>query len=467
VLEDGVLIISRSISREGRNRAWAGGRLVPVSVLAETGDELVDLHGQHEHQSLLKTDRQLDLLDAFAGTEEAAADVAEQVSGLRALEKEIAALESDDRERQRQIDFMKYEIGEIEQAGLDAGEEEELRSRRNRITNAETVYTLANQAHEALYAGESGACIDLLDAALRDLGELAEIDGQFETLESQLKELRTGIETVASELRGYGEEVEYDPQELDRINQRLSQIADLKRKFGNSIEEILAWREKAAAEIGAWEQRDERLESLRAEHAQQSGLARDAAEKLSAARKKAAKKLDRQVAAALAELAMKGARFETAFEKRDLGSRGIDRVAFMLSANPGEPLKPLKQVASGGEISRIMLALKAVFAKADRIPTLIFDEIDAGVGGAVAVNVAEKLADLAKTHQVICITHIAQIAAAAAVHFRVEKAADKKHTATTVRRVEEDARIEELARLLDGSVSKVSLEHARALLEKG
>lgn len=465
-LDDGELILSRTLTADGRNRGYVCGNLVPISVLADIGDELVDLHGQHEHQSLLKPDRQLDLLDGFGGTEAESEAAARRFAGLRAVERELAELETDDRERARQVEFLRFEVNEIENASLTPGEEEEVRGRLNLITNAEKIFTLAAQAYGLLYENEDQTAIDLLGTALRDLEELAAVDERFRPLAAQLAETRTSVEAVAAELRGYTEQLEFDPDELERLNARLTLLRDLKRKYGGSVDEILAYREKAAAQIESFDRRDERLADLRVRREKMLREAVQAAEELSKKRAAAAQRLDKRVTEALQDLGMKGGRFQTQIERIDLCAQGVDRVEFLLSANPGEKLKPLRQVASGGEISRIMLALKAVFAQADRIPTLIFDEIDAGVGGAVARKVAEKIGGLARTHQVICITHIAQIAAVAKAHFRVCKEMRQKRTVTQVCEVSEAARAEEVARLLDGSVSDVSLEHARALLSK-
>jgi DNA repair protein RecN (Recombination protein N) len=464
-LIEGELLLSRVVTGDGRSRAYVCGNIVPVAVLANIGEELVDLHGQHEHQSLLKPDRQLDLVDAIARVDAESIVIAERVSRWRKLEREIADLAADDREKARQVEFLRFELSEINGARLEAGEEEDLRQRRSIITNAEKVYGLATQAYTSLYEAEGTAAVDSIDVALIALEELAEIGGQFGPLVEQLRESRANIEAVASEVRVYTQEVEYNPDELNALNQRLALIGDLKRKYGDSVETILAYRDKAAAEIERFEQRDERLAGLQHERDVLLEETRKLAKALSDKRKKAAKGLDKQVAANLQDLGMKGAVFETRFEETELASRGVDRVEFYLAANPGEKPKPLRQVASGGEISRIMLALKVVSADADRIPTLIFDEIDAGVGGAVALKVAERLRKLSCSHQTLCITHLPQIAAAAENHYNVTKATNKGRTLTRVVRVEEESRVEEVARLLDGSLSKASLEHARVLLK--
>ncbi len=464
-LEDGALLLSRTVSAEGRSRGYAGGKLVPIAVLAAIGDELVDLHGQHEHQSLLKAERQLGLLDGFCGTVDAAAEVRRQVGELRRLDEAIDALARDDRDRTRQVEFLRFEVTEIDEAGFAPGEEEEVRSRLKRITNAESICLLANHAHALLYEGEETSAIDAIDRAGRDLAELAALDDGFDALARQLDEARGGVDAVAAELRTYTEAVEYDPEELEALNQRLALLGQLKRKYGGSIEEILAYRDQAAEELEGLEHRDERLESLRRERDRLREKTLKAAKALSRKRHAGAARLDKAVSARLADLGMKGAVFKTDMDPVDLGASGIDRVVFSLAANAGEKRKPLRQVASGGEVSRIMLALKSVFASADTIPTLIFDEIDAGVGGTVARKVATQLRSLAQSHQVICITHIPQIAAVADHHFSVSKQTKKGRTVTGVRAILGDDRVREVARLLDGSVSEVSLEHARTLLD--
>ncbi|GMW03468.1 MAG: hypothetical protein AMXMBFR84_46020 [Candidatus Hydrogenedentota bacterium] len=383
---------------------------------------------------------------------------------MRDLEQAIAALEHDDREHERRIEFLKFEVGEIDKAGLRAGEEEEIRSRRNLITNAEKVFEQASAAYGSLYESE-GSASDQVSATLNALEELADIDPRFQALAEQVNSLRSTLEDAAAELREFTQEVEYDPVELDELNRRISLIGDLKRKYGDSVEAILAYRERAVADIDTHEKRDENLERMRKERSELSELAQADSAALSQKRKDSAGRLAKKVSAALHDLGMKGGTFEPHFQAVALYSSGIDRVEFLLAANVGERPKPLKQVASGGEISRVMLALKAVFADADRIPTLIFDEIDAGVGGAVANQVAARMRQLSGTHQVICITHLPQIAAAANAHFNVAKATQKKRTVTSVSRIEDEMRVQEVARLLDGSLTTVSLAHAKELLK--
>lgn len=466
-MEGDELLLSRVISPEGRSRAYAAGRLLTLSVLSEIGDELVDLHGQHEHQSLLKTDRQLDLLDSYAGQSEAVAGVATQVHDLRCVEHELRELQADDRERARRLEFLRFEVDEINKANPTAGEDVALKGKLNLIENAERIYGLASGAYRLLYEDSDGTpALDNIAKALRDVEELARIDERFSPYAKQLESVRAEAEAVALELHGYSEGLDYDEGELDTLKARSVLLSDLRRKFGETIEAVLEYRDRAVKEIDSYENRGQRVAELEAERERIQDNAAAAALALSKKRKKAAKKLDKQVSAALRELGMEGGSFTTRFESAPIGPTGVDRVEFLLSANVGEREKPLRLVASGGEISRIMLALKAVFAEADAIPTLIFDEIDAGVGGAVAIKVSEKLRELSASHQVICVTHLPQIAAAACAHYHIAKYTENGRTATTAKLIEEKSRVDEVARLLDGSLSKVSVEHAKALLDE-
>jgi DNA repair protein RecN (Recombination protein N) len=464
--DDDTLVLSRSIGTDGRSKAYAGGRMVPLALLAEIGDELVDLHGQHEHQSILRPEKQRELLDAYGGSLALAEDLAEQVRKIKDIAARIAQLETVDREAERRMDFLRHEIAEIDAAKLEPGQEEELKAQLSRANNIERIYELAAKAYGKLYGAEGASASDLVHSAMRAVEELATLDPDLAQLPEELTQVSALLESVADMLRARTEQESFDPRELEQLNQRNAQLVGLKRKYGGSIEEILAYRDRAEAEVNSYASRDEELARLRAEQGKAQAAAEAVAAKLSTARKKAAAKLNQAVTAGLQDLAMKGARFEVELSPTPLSATGAEEIRFLLAANTGEPAKPIRQVASGGEISRIMLALKAVFAGADRIPTLIFDEIDAGIGGAVARKVAEKLHALAKSHQVLCITHLAQIGAMADAHFKISKQDVLGHAVTEAVRIDGDARVEEIARLLDGSVSMESLRHARALLKE-
>lgn len=463
-LEDDTLLVSRTVTKDGRSKAYAGGTLVPLSVLAAIGDELIDLHGQHEHQSLLKTNRQLALLDAFAGAEQLAMDVGDAVQQWRTATQALDALQGDERERERRMDLLRHEVKEISEADFKTGEEQEIISQLSRITNAEAIHELAGRAHNQLYAKEESAVVDQLDGVLRDLEALVHIDAAYAPLLEQLNEARTTVEAVAMEVREVGEGVDFDEQALEELNQRKTLLQDLKRKYGDTIEAIRTYCTKATEELAGYENRDARMAELSAEAAQCLDKAMKVAAKLHKKRVTAAKQLEKRVSTSMQDLEMKGARFVVEITEQDLGRSGTDKISFLLTANAGDPPKPLRKVASGGEMSRIMLAMKAVFAEADAIPSLIFDEVDAGIGGAVARKVAAKLQGLAKSHQVLCITHLAQIAAVGNTHFAVTKSSQRGATRTQVEPLDATARVEEIARLLDGSVSELSVKHAKELL---
>ncbi len=465
--EDDEIILSRVVSAEGRSKAYAAGQLVQVTALAEIAAELVDLHGQHEHQSLLRADRQLGLLDAFGDLAATRARVAARVGDLRAVEAEMRALDEDGREPQRRLDFLRFEAEEIDRAKLRPGEDGELKDRRALLANSERIWANVAEARNRLSESDGGdSATEALSAALGALEQISSYHADLAALADRLRAAISEIEAVAYELVPFGEQEDFDPRELETINARLALLRELKRKYGESIDEILAYRARIEGDIERLANRDRVLAELRENYQRIEADCRDEAAGLTKKRKSAAKKLDQQVTRSLQDLGMEGAEMSTQMTEGPLNATGADRVEFLLAANPGEPMKPLRTVASGGEISRIMLALKSVFAAGDAVPTLIFDEIDAGIGGQVATRVAQRLRDLAASHQVLCITHLAQIAAAGQHHFHVAKTVRDGQTTTQVMRVESKSRVEELARLLDGSVTKVSLTHAEDLLRK-
>jgi DNA repair protein RecN (Recombination protein N) len=465
--DDDEIILARTVSSEGRSKAYAAGQLVPASALTEIASELVDLHGQHEHQSLLRADRQLDLLDAFGELAGLRQRVADRVRELRAAEAELRALADDGREPQRRLDFLRFEAEEIDRAKLHAGEDDELKERRALLANSERIWSNVALARTKLAESDAGdSAVEALSAALGALEQISEYHADLAALADRLRASIADVESVAYDLAPFGEQEDFDPRELDAINTRLALLRDLKRKYGESIDQVLAYRARIESDMDTLANRDRILAELLDKQQRIEAACREEAAALTKKRRATAKRLDQQVTQSLQDLGMEGARLSTEIAGSPLASSGMDRVEFLLAANPGEPPKPLRHVASGGEISRIMLALKSVFAEADAVPTLIFDEIDAGIGGQVATRVAQRLRDLAASHQVLCITHLAQIAAAGQHHFHVAKTISGGTTTTQVVRVESKSRVEELARLLDGSVTKVSLTHAKDLLKK-
>jgi len=481
--EDGTLLMARELYPSGRSRCRVNGRSATVSMLRDIGEHLVDIHGQHEHQSLLKVDHHRRVLDATGDSrlQQARERVRASYRRWRDLQDQLARLRLDEREKARRIDLLAFQRNEITQAQLQPGEDVALQEERSRLVHAERLAQAATQAYGLLYGGlteEGRSALDAASEAQRHLEDMARLDASLKPL---LENLATAIYTLqdtAHELAAYQEKLEFNPARLDEIESRLELIQTLRRKYGSTIEEILAYGgqvDRELAEITRSEERQAELEQELAEVVDHLG--REAAQ-LSELRRGAARRLEREVIKHLRDLRMEKVSFEVAFTRCpdengvpvDEGrwavtAEGIDQIEFLISPNPGEPLKPLAKIASGGEISRFMLALKSVLAAADQLPTLIFDEIDVGIGGATARAVGMKLAGLGRSKQVVCVTHLPQIASLAEAHYRIEKRPFPKRTRVEVTRLDEPGQLQEIGRMLGGEeVTEATLEHARELL---
>jgi DNA repair protein RecN (Recombination protein N) len=467
--DDSQLVLARVISKEGRSRCYVNGALATLSAVARIGNELVDFHGQHEHQSLLRTEKQMQLLDEYAGLTELRSDLAGKYEGLLETRRTLSQLDKDERERARQVDFLEHEIHEIDAAKLDPSEEDMLRERRKLVANAERLVSLSAQAYALLYSDE-GSITESFTTLQKSLEELAGIDATFKGFSESLSDMEHQLEELAFKLRDYSGTLDFDPGEMDAIEDRLRLVNALKRKYGDSIAVILEHRDKCERELEALRRHDERLAELQEQEKKSLAECVALAKKVSGKRKRAARELASKVKREIEALGMEKGKFEARLSRRadeELVATGLDNLEFMFSANPGEPVKPLKDVASGGEISRVMLALKTVLADADDIPTLVFDEIDAGVGGATAKTVGAKLSEVARSHQVVCITHLPQIAASADHHIRVTKEAEGERMVTRAASLDEEERVKEIATLLDGrKLSEIGLQHARELLKR-
>ncbi|WP_322801589.1 DNA repair protein RecN [Thermoflexus sp.] len=475
----GEVVLSREIRPGGRHVARVNGRLVPLHVLREIGQILVDIHGQTEHLSLLRPREQLELLDRYAGVGELRAALAERVARWRAVRREIEQLRQDEREKVRRMDLLRFQIEEIEAARLREGEEEALLQERNRLANAEQLAHLADALYRALYEGEEEApsALDRLSEAARSLQALARIDPLFQPYIETIGSLIAQVEDLAHMVRDYREGIEFNPRRLAQIEERLDLIRRLQRKYGDTIPEILAYARRAKQELETLAHAEERLTALEEEA---ESLLREIGElglRLSRQRQEAAERLAREVEAQLADLRMAGARFAVALERVPdpegayadgtrwaFDATGLDRVTFLIAPNIGEGLRPLARIASGGETSRLMLALKVALAQADPVPTLIFDEIDQGIGGRVGAVVGEKLWRLARHHQVLCVTHLPQLAGFGDTHFKVEKHVIGDRTVARVARVEGEERVAELAQMLGGT-GRAAVQSAREILE--
>jgi len=503
VLDDEALIVSRDVATEGRARSAArvNGRAVVQTLLAALGSRLVDIHGQTDHVSLLQPPTHIELLDRFGGQAELRRAFAEPAARLRGVRGEIARLVSDERERVRRQERLRFEAEEIAAAQLRPDEEEEIRAERQLLANAEQLAELAEAAHAALVGGGRGAAaIDSLGRAAELLGQLAALDERLNDDAATAAALQEQAADLARTLRAYRDAVEFNPARLEAVEERLTLLNTLKRKYGATIPAVIAYGEEAARELAELEGSEERVEALRDEEQRLLVTLSERAQALSAAREQAAQRLVQAVEGELDDLRMAGARFAVRFTRRPASEglpcalsleaviqhgehgehgageagapaaeplafdqSGVDRVEFLVSLNPGEPLRPLARVASGGETSRLMLALKSVLGDADAVPTLVFDEIEAGLGGRSAGVVAQKLAALAQNHQVICISHLPQIAAAAATHLVAAKQVSGGRTRATLTAISGEARVQELAAMLGGA-TPANLASARELL---
>jgi len=483
--DDEALILAREIRVTGRTVARVNGRAVTVRLLREIGERLVDIHGQSEHLSLLRTREHLGLLDRYAGLEGERRTVAEKVRELRQVRQELASLLRDERELARRADLLTFQVEEIAAARLEAGEDVELTQERTHLTHAERIAALITEAMQALYEGSEDqlAVSDLLGNVSRDLAELTRIDASLASHRQAAEALTAQAEELARDLRAYVEGIEFNPARLQEVEERLDLIYRLKRKYGDSIPEVLAFAEQAARELETITHSEERVEELQAREdallRQIGGLAAD----LSQRRREAADRLATAVEIELDDLQMAHTRFAVALEQTDapdgafVGDRrlafdatGVDRTEFLISPNPGEPLKSLTRIASGGETSRLMLALKTVLSQADETPTLIFDEIDQGIGGRVGGVVGRKLwgltagnAAASSDHQVLCITHLPQLAGFGDTHFQVQKKVSAGRTVTNVQSITGEERVEELTLML-GAATDSTRQSAREIL---
>ena len=470
------LIIRRVISSSGKNKIYINGSLANLATLAAVGRHLADIHGQHEHQSLLALDQQMEMLDSFGGLHGIRAEVAEAYGKLMGVRKKLAELEIGERDRAQREDLLRYQRNEIEAAQLKEGEDEELANEQRVLANAEKLAGLARAADEALYTGD-GSVLSGLKRAITSVREIAAIDEKLGPVLELLESGRAQIDEAARDMSSYAERVEFDPQRLESIGDRLDLIQKLKKKYGSSIREINDFGVQAAIGLARMEQSTEEIEKLKSEiQAVKFGLTEKANE-LTKKRSAAARELEKKVEVELGHLGMKRSQFAVKVEQEaggdtldglKLGPRGADRVEFLISPNPGEEPRPLAKIASGGELSRIMLALKTILVEGDPIPTLVFDEVDAGIGGAVADEVGKKLRKIAARRQVFCITHLAQIASMATSHYGVAKAVKRDRTSTEVRLLGDRERVDEIARMLGGkTITGTTLKHAEEMIERG
>ena len=467
-VEDETVIITRQVTKEGKSAARINGMVVTLNILREISDRLINIHGQHDNQALLTPIRHITFLDAYADNEEYINRYKDILSKKREIEKKISSLEMDEQEKMQRIDLLEYQVNEIKKASLEKGEEDDLREQRDIYTNAEQITKSVNEAYMNLYEGdEIQSAYDGISIAVNEISQISDLNPQLKSIYDTLNEIMYSLEDTAHEIKEFGETVEFDEQTLNEIEERLDLISRLKRKYGNSIEEILEYLKKAESELNDIKLSDERTNELKEELKNITKELKEKGNVLTQRRENAAKVLEENIEKSLHELNMEKSKFKVNIENDGtFYDNGMDKVEFLISTNPGEPLKPLVKIASGGELSRVMLAIKSILADSDGVDTMIFDEIDTGVSGKAAMSIAKKLAVIAKNKQVICITHLPQLTAMADNHYLIQKNTDGELASTTLKELDEEGRELELARIIDGGeVTELALSHAKQMLE--
>lgn len=472
------LLIRRELTSQGKSTSRINGQLVNLSMLREIGEQLINIHGQHEHQSLLRSDKHLSLLDTYGESliHPIKQKYQEKYSQFIKVEKELNDLQESSQKAYQMLDMYRFQLEEIAAAELQPGEDESLSEERIKLAHSEKMMDSVGSAYELLYGAQG---LEAINRALTRIDDVSRFDEKgLKPLTEQLQSAYYQLEDVVFQLRDYRDQIEFNPERLNEIEQRLNMISGLRRKYGDNVEQILAYYKRIEQEVDLLENKEEHIEALTSRRDELLKELLELGKELSEARKQCASDLARQVEQELKDLQMERTTLEVRMDLQDdsngyeyegrrirLGKQGIDTAEFLISPNPGEPLKPLAKIASGGELSRIMLAMKSIFARHDKIPVLIFDEVDTGVSGRAAQSIAEKLYILAKTCQVFSITHLPQVACMADHQYLIEKKLDEGRTMTQVESLNEEGRVMELARMLGGvEITEKTLHHAQEML---
>ncbi len=458
------LILRRSISATGKSRAYINDTMVSLQSLAEAGKSLVDIHGQHEHQRLMSVDRHRFLLDSYGKLEDDRKKAGFLYNEVQVLKKEETNLRQKVKERAHRLDLLRFQINEIDAAFLKPGEKNVLTEERTILSNMSRLNELTETAYSMIY-GSEGSCIERLSSVIAKVREMSSVDHSVSDMLNMLESTLPPIEDAAISLRGYKDRYDLEPERLAEVEERLELIKKLEKKYGEGVETVISYRDEAEKELKGIELTDERLDSIEAELKKKEDMLLSASLSLSEKRKKVANKMEALVKNELKELAFSNAEFLIDIRQEALSPHGLDKVEFLFSANPGEPPRPLAKIASGGELSRVMLALKTILADFDSIPVLIFDEVDAGIGGKTAENVGKKLKMISTKHQVLCTTHLPQIASKGDSHLKIEKRQKNERVYVEVRELKGRERLDEIARMLSGKITDVSLKHAKELIE--
>jgi DNA repair protein RecN (Recombination protein N) len=461
-VSDGV-ILRRYISLSGKSKAYINDTIVGLQGLVEVGKSLVDIHGQHEHQSLMHIDKHRFLLDSYGKLHDDRAMVVSLYSEVQALRREKDDLKVKVKERAHRIDLLKFQMNEIDAASPKPGEKEALIEERTILSNLSRLKELTEMSYSMLY-GSEGSCTERLYSVIAKVREMSSLDQNLSETLNLLESALPSIEDAAISLRGLKDKYDLEPENLAEIEERIELIKRLERKYGEGIETIMKYRDEAEEELKGLELTDERLDSLEAELREKEDMLLNTALSLSEKRKKVAHMIEELVKKELKELAFSNAEFRIDMRQESITSTGFDRVEFMFSANPGEPPKPLIKIASGGELSRVMLALKSILADVDNLPVLIFDEVDAGIGGRTAESVGKKLKKISNKHQVLCTTHLPQIASLGDFHLQINKKQRDGRVYVEVKELVGKERQDEIARMLSGKITDTSLKHAKELL---
>ena len=480
----GVLLIRREVNKKGRNKCLINQRLINLSTLQEIGTFLVDLHGQHNHQSLLDPTKHIDLMDNLGGDKmiKHRKELFDNYRRWREKSKKLFQLLKDKEENLKKMNFLKFQLEEIDKTSLVKDEDKALEEEEMVLKNAEKIIETMEKANFILYEGglEQSSVRDSLNEVSVDLGEIASLDRRIEKIRENLKEVGYQFEDIVNEIVKYKDGIDLDIQKLKEVEGRLNLINSLKSKYGSTIEEILEYRQKIYQELEAVDYSEDKLEKLKEEVNSLEDIISTISHNLNINRRKIADDLQKMVVRELEDLNMKRCQFEVSInsyeddngieidgKKYKIGPKGIDDIEFMISPNVGERLRPLARIVSGGEVSRIMLALKSILSEVDQVPTLIFDEIDSGVGARLGEVIAQKLKALSRKRQVICVTHLPQIACRAERHFYIEKYILNNQTGIKLKEMEGEERVKEIARMLDGSqMSEITIRHAQKMLDR-
>ena len=461
--EDNIVTVTRKIS-EGRSISKINGETVNIKTLKNVMSLLIDIHGQHDHQSLLYTKNHLDILDKFAKDSilELKEQIKEEYSKYTKLIKKLEEFNIDEGQKAREIEFAEYEVNEIESANLKPEEDVQVEEEFKKLSNSKEIVSALSEIYNALSYETAGGLGDIINKAVMDINSIKGMDEKISQFQTELYDIDNLCRELTSQIYDYNSGMDFNPEYVRKVEERLDVINHLKLKYGNSIEEILRYKEEKEEYLEKLNNMTDEMESVKNQISELEGTLNNLCTKLSEQKKKAAKELEVIVKQALVDLNFIAVEFEIQITRKEsIGENGFDNVEFMISTNPGESVKPLVKVASGGELSRIMLAIKSILATEDDIDTLIFDEIDTGISGQTAMKVAEKMAKISRNHQVICISHLSQIAAMADSHYLIKKTADQNSTTTSIKKLTRQQSIEELVRINGGSgITEAGLIHA-------